>query len=190
MQRPVEKTMLTLIGIPFILTPNISKFALNLKIPFHSPEEYFLGDPPAQYLLGAFNPQDYIPASLPIIPTITSSPTPDVIIFVGSPAAGKSTFFRDVLLPMGYTRVNQDALKTRDKCLSEAATLLTNNVPIVIGALFPLYRTNKTIRMLKYQQGSYGLSWLKVLAVIYAAFILLHRLNLQDIITSFVRWED
>jgi bifunctional polynucleotide phosphatase/kinase len=112
---------------------------MNLKIPFYSPEEYFLGDPPAKYLLGAFNPSDYIPTTIPTpaFPIITPSSTPDIILFVGSPAAGKSTFFTEYLLPMGYTRINQDTLKTRDRCILEATTLLTNNTPIVIGTPLP-----------------------------------------------------
>jgi len=131
---------------------------MNLKCPFYTPEEYFLGDPPANYILGAFNPTDYIPVStspvnnslqtstslntipsstgskplsLPIIPPAQS---PDIILFVGSPAAGKSTFYRDHLLPMGYSRINQDTLKTRDKCVAEATLLLQRDTPIVIGS--------------------------------------------------------
>jgi bifunctional polynucleotide phosphatase/kinase len=116
---------------------------MNLKIPFYTPEEYFLGDPPATFTLGAFNPLDYVPTQTPSVDgmankitqshLITQAPEPDVILFVGSPASGKSTFFREHLLPMGYTRVNQDTLKTRDRCVAEATTLLTQNVPIAIG---------------------------------------------------------
>jgi bifunctional polynucleotide phosphatase/kinase len=68
--------------------------------------------------------------SLPIIPPSSS---PDIILFVGSPAAGKSSFYRNHLLPMGYSRINQDTLKTRDKCVAEATLLLQQNTPIVVG---------------------------------------------------------
>jgi len=131
---------------------------MNLKCPFYTPEEYFLGDAPENDVLGAFNPIDYIPVStknantflqttsaslnsitsstcpkflsLPIIPPSSS---PDIILFVGSPAAGKSSFYRNHLLPMGYSRINQDTLKTRDKCVAEATLLLQQNNPIVVG---------------------------------------------------------
>ena len=72
------------------------------------------------------------------IPVITPSTEPDVVLFVGSPASGKSTFYRDHLLPMGYTRINQDTLKTRDRCVAEASTLLAENIPIVIGFFYHL----------------------------------------------------
>lgn len=130
---------------------------MNLKIPFYTPEEYFLGDPPATFILGAFNPLDYIPIPIPspketqIItnnhiqgPIITPAMEPDIILFVGSPAAGKSTFFREHLLPMGYTRINQDTLKTRDRCIAEASTLLAQSTPIVIG--FPTFTYKLTNR--------------------------------------------
>lgn len=123
------------------------KFAMNLKIPFYTPEEYFLGDKPADFILGAFNPQDYIPTPISSqngasaiatklqTPVITPSTKPDVILFVGCPASGKSTFYRDHLLPMGYARINQDTLKTRDRCVVEASTLLAESTPIVVGFL-------------------------------------------------------
>lgn len=126
------------------------KFAMNLKIPFHTPEEYFLGDPPAKFAMGQFNPLDYIPTSTqqepqakknavtvdsqPLtIPLINPPSKPDVILFVGSPAGGKSTFYLENLHPIGYARVNQDTLKTRDRCVAEATNLLTQDTPIAIG---------------------------------------------------------
>lgn len=36
----------------------------------------------------------------------------DLVIFCGSPGAGKSTFYWKYLQPLGYERVNQDILKT------------------------------------------------------------------------------
>jgi len=120
----------------------LRKFAMNLKIPFHTPEEYFLGDKPAPFIIGAFNPLDYIPppsiestsiSSVPTVSLITPSADPDAILFVGSPASGKSTFYREHLASLGYARINQDTLKTRDRCVLEATELLSTNTSIVIG---------------------------------------------------------
>ncbi|MBZ6374561.1 MAG: ATP-binding protein [Kocuria palustris] len=36
----------------------------------------------------------------------------ELVIFCGSPGAGKSTFYWNHLEPLGYERVNQDILKT------------------------------------------------------------------------------
>lgn len=54
---------------------------------------------------------------------------------VGSPGAGKSTFFKRYLAPLGYKRVNQDTLKTREKCLKAAAEYLGANKSVVVGTL-------------------------------------------------------
>lgn len=130
---------------------------MNLTVPFFTPEEYFLGDKPADYILGAFNPLNYIPTStittsdttispdlsdtftsietvpVPVVPIIQPPKEPDIVLFVGSPASGKSSFFREYLAPMGYERINQDTLKTRDRCVMEATVLLEKNIPIAIG---------------------------------------------------------
>ena len=133
------------------------KFAMNLSIPFYTPEEYFLGDKPGKYVLGAFNPMDYIQVTESLVDTtstaidrpstesiqmlgkIISLPIkPDVVLFVGSPASGKSSFYQEHLMPLGYARINQDTLKTREKCVEEAAALLENGLSIVIGILIPI----------------------------------------------------
>lgn len=139
---------------------------MNLKIPFYTPEEYFLGDPPAPFILGAFNPFDYIPTPTPSANEvankitqshlITHAPEPDVILFVGSPASGKSTFFRGHLLPMGYSRINQDTLKTRNRCVTEATTLLTQNIPIVIGLSNLKSYLQQIIQTPTKRQGKFG----------------------------------
>jgi bifunctional polynucleotide phosphatase/kinase len=36
----------------------------------------------------------------------------DIVLFCGSPGAGKSTFYWKQLEPLGYARINQDILKT------------------------------------------------------------------------------
>jgi bifunctional polynucleotide phosphatase/kinase len=110
---------------------------MNLRVPFFTPEEFFLGDKPAKFLLGAFNPADYLPAtteqtSLPNSPPFARRGEQEVVVFVGSPASGKSSFFRENLQE-GYARVNQDTLKTRERCITEATTLLTENKSVVIG---------------------------------------------------------
>lgn len=36
----------------------------------------------------------------------------EIVLFCGSPGAGKSTFYWKQLQPLGFERVNQDTLKT------------------------------------------------------------------------------
>lgn len=46
----------------------------------------------------------------------------ELVIFCGSPGAGKSTWFQHHLKPLGYERVNQDILKS--VCCNPLCTLL------------------------------------------------------------------
>ena len=93
-----------------------------------TPEEYFLGEEP-QPFRHTFDPKFFLnndanPLQLgeKISPVQTlSQSTPvkftktnklDIVVFCGSPGAGKSTFYWNKLQPLGYERVNQDILKT------------------------------------------------------------------------------
>ncbi|KAJ5257233.1 hypothetical protein N7478_013337 [Penicillium angulare] len=96
-------------------------FAVNAGLPFKTPEEFFTGiaQPVPTEL---FNPATYInteSSELLSVPFARKHPL-ELVIFCGSPASGKSTYFRDNLAPLGFERVNQDILKTRPKCLKVA----------------------------------------------------------------------
>ena len=88
-------------------------FAANIGIQFYTPEEYFLGEPPEPFARD-FEPANYLKE----VQSVTREPRfeklneLDLVIFCGSPGAGKSTYFWEYLKPLGYERVNQDLLKT------------------------------------------------------------------------------
>jgi hypothetical protein len=65
----------------------------------------------------------------------TKSDKQEIVLFVGSPGAGKSTFYRQNLKPLGFERVNQDALKTKEKCLRVAAAFLEDGKSVTVGEL-------------------------------------------------------
>ncbi|KAJ5760149.1 hypothetical protein N7520_007305 [Penicillium odoratum] len=98
-------------------------FAANVGLPFKTPEAYFRGVP--EEPLTIFDPTVYAKAepSEPL-PIFTRKNPLELVIFCGSPASGKSTYFRNNLEPLGYERVNQDILKTRPKCLKVAREYL------------------------------------------------------------------
>uniref|UniRef100_A0A7N6B5A9 Polynucleotide kinase 3'-phosphatase n=1 Tax=Anabas testudineus TaxID=64144 RepID=A0A7N6B5A9_ANATE len=83
--------------------------ALNIGLQFYTPEEYFLGWKRAPYSLPDFDPRKldsnarlYDPPSA----SLTSIKT-EVIVAVGFPASGKSTFFHTHIIPKGYVYVNR-----------------------------------------------------------------------------------
>lgn len=108
-------------------------FAMNVGIPFKTPEEFFLNEV-AQDVQEPFNPSSYIksePADNVPAPFIRQSPR-ELVIFCGSPGAGKSTFYWNHLQPLGYERVNQDNLKTRQKCIKVAKEFLAAGASVVV----------------------------------------------------------
>ncbi|KAF7302998.1 hypothetical protein MKEN_01262700 [Mycena kentingensis (nom. inval.)] len=98
------------------------KWALNVGVAFHTPEEYFLDQAPDPNVhLFGFHVSS-LPTDLPLFapnntPLVPKDPTQELVIFVGYPCLGKSTFFAKHFEPKGYKRVNQDTLKTRDRCI-------------------------------------------------------------------------
>lgn len=111
-------------------------FAANVGIPFQTPEEYFLGEDPKPFTR-QFEPGLYLSTTLDMQTDLnpvafTKKNELDIVLFCGSPGAGKSTFYWQHLQPLGYERVNQDILKTRDKCLKVATQLIKEKTSVVV----------------------------------------------------------
>lgn len=109
--------------------------AANIGIQFHTPEEFFLGHEIAPHH-HPFEPRDFL-KSAPSMTRVQSDRykkqnVQELVIFCGSPGAGKSSFYWKVLQPQGYERVNQDILKTREKCLKVARGHLENGQSVVV----------------------------------------------------------
>lgn len=97
-----------------ILLTDISGFAANVGIDFKTPEQFFLGAPPEAFEK-PFDPALYLPSGPNAEkdpPLFTRQSPLELVIFCGSPGAGKSTFYWNHIEPLGYERINQDTLKT------------------------------------------------------------------------------
>ncbi|KAA1478773.1 PNK3P-domain-containing protein [Dentipellis sp. KUC8613] len=109
------------------------KFALNVGINFYTPEEYFLNLPAASYELPGFHVSSLKPSELQAhSPLIQLTCPPGVILFVGLPCLGKTTFYRKHFAPAGYVHINQDTLKSRSKCIQTAEEALAQGKSCVI----------------------------------------------------------
>lgn len=84
-------------------------------------------------LLNIFLVPHFIPTSTPILP---DPPRQEVVLFVGYPCLGKSTIYRRHFQPVGYTHINQDTLKTRDKCVKVLKEALQAGQSCIIGKIF------------------------------------------------------
>lgn len=102
------------------------KFALNIGVSFKTPEEFFLNsETVAKFDIGR-NPADieFATAEDEYIDNIcnelmkNSAGSIIMIIAVGSPASGKSTFYQRHLNSRNFVQVNRDTLKTIPKCIS------------------------------------------------------------------------
>jgi len=119
------------------------KFAHNIGLPFHTPEEFFLGEPAAPFDWGTIDPKSVL--ATPAQPVaVTPSATQELVIFVGLPASGKSTFARRHLVPAGYVHVNQDTLKTKEKCFKAANEAVQAGKSVIVDNTNPEPATRQT----------------------------------------------
>lgn len=114
--------------MPLDLLLTLSRdLATNIGITFKTPEEFFRNEPPEKYER-IFEPLRYLAdhendKEEPI--PFEKRNSQELVIFCGSPGAGKSTFYWQKLKPLDYERINQDLLKTVSKLYRERIRNLT-----------------------------------------------------------------
>lgn len=121
--------------------------AHNIGINFQTPEEYFLQHSPRTFsreldLAHYGYAEDQKVA-------FDKKHKQEMVVFCGPPGAGKSTFYAKMLQPLGYERINQDTLKTRDKCLQVAKEKLSEGASVAIGMCQERENEDKTKQSLK-----------------------------------------
>jgi len=120
---------------------NDRKFAMNCNLKFYTPDEYFMNEKPATFKLSS-DPNTlkdkkvslYEPSDKELIPKDKHT---EMIIFVGYPGSGKSHFAKKYIIPEGYVHINQDILKTADKCLKTTENELKLKHSVVIDNTNP-----------------------------------------------------
>jgi bifunctional polynucleotide phosphatase/kinase len=127
------------------------KFAVNSKLPFKTPEEFFRGEAAVPFMWRTLDPNELlgqftgtkkdakIAAKEAALDTLLASlgKRQELIIMIGYPASGKSTFSERFLVPKGYTRVNRDILGTPAKCLSATKAALAAGKSVVVDNTNP-----------------------------------------------------
>jgi bifunctional polynucleotide phosphatase/kinase len=129
--------------------------AHNIGIKYQTPEEFFLGEEPRDFA------RDFDLGNFPFAEEnedggmcLEKANDQDILLFVGLPGAGKSTFYWRHLKPLGYERVNQDTLKrhvsppsltaaagvltpsSKDKCFKAAAEFLQQGDSVAVGKFY------------------------------------------------------
>jgi len=116
------------------------KFGVNIGIQFRTPEMFYLDlketlpafdfDPKKHFKKGGslFKGKQVTTADVP-------SKTKEMVIFVGPPGSGKSTFWQNNL--KDYVHVNNDTLKTKQKCQKVAEEAVSTGKSVVIDNTNP-----------------------------------------------------
>lgn len=126
------------------------KFAVNIGTRFMTPEEFFLHATDvvnAVILWGSLDPIKFLNKNPEGTngfegSSITKSEQ-ELIIFVGLPASGKSTFAKNHLIPNGYTWINRDTLKTPAKCKKAIKESFTEGKSAVLDNTSPTAKVRK-----------------------------------------------
>jgi bifunctional polynucleotide phosphatase/kinase len=120
------------------------KYALNIGAPFNTPEQFFL-DQPEVVPTPAFDPRTLLRSGSLFKNSSKAkacADTQEMIVFIGAPASGKSTFWKTHLAE--YVRVNNDTLKSKDKCIRAAQQALASGKSCVIDNTNPTREVRNT----------------------------------------------
>eukprot|EP00299_Pterocystis_sp_00344_P011833 c5586_g1_i1.p1 GENE.c5586_g1_i1~~c5586_g1_i1.p1 ORF type:complete len:312 (-),score=46.10 c5586_g1_i1:70-1005(-) len=116
------------------------KFAFNCQLPFFTPDELFLQSPPVSFTWNGLNPHEFLEqleTNPPNIPSSFAVTHQEMIIMVGRPASGKTTFVQRYFERFGYVHVNRDPSKTHVEFVSAVETALLNGQRVVIDQTNP-----------------------------------------------------
>eukprot|EP01125_Pyxidicula_operculata_P021644 TRINITY_DN845_c0_g4_i1.p1 TRINITY_DN845_c0_g4~~TRINITY_DN845_c0_g4_i1.p1 ORF type:complete len:419 (+),score=124.86 TRINITY_DN845_c0_g4_i1:858-2114(+) len=113
------------------------KFAANVGIKFYTPDEYFLEQAPVPFEWDGVNPATLIENAKPVDNKTYHSTSQEMVIMVGWPASGKSTFTERYFVPHGYVRVNRDTLKTKPKCQKAVKEAFNEGLSVVVDNTNP-----------------------------------------------------
>lgn len=106
------------------------KFALNVGVPFKTPEEFFLGKSQAfEREKFAFDPRTLGVSPIPL-PVPKNPERQTLFLTVGPPGCGKSSLATQHLTTC--VRVNQDTLKTKEKCHKAVEEALKAGKSVVV----------------------------------------------------------
>uniref|UniRef100_F1L4U3 Bifunctional polynucleotide phosphatase/kinase n=1 Tax=Ascaris suum TaxID=6253 RepID=F1L4U3_ASCSU len=111
-------------------------FAMNIGVQFFSPEQFFLDQREEEpYEIPTFKPSEFIDQNRTLFdPPDTAMPglKQEVIVLVGYPGCGKSTFAEKIAKEHGYGIVNRDSMKTWQKCVQNAKIYLQKGQSVII----------------------------------------------------------
>lgn len=83
---------------------------------------------------------DQVPLVTPTSsPVLSSQHKQELVLFVGYPCLGKTSFYCHYFQTAGYVHINQDTLRTRGKCLRATSEALEQGKSCVIGKILLVF---------------------------------------------------
>lgn len=90
-----------------------------------------------QYTWGVFNPTTLDHSKQSTALDLVTSTSQEMVLFVGCPASGKSTFFKEHFEPRGYVHINRDKLGSWQKCVAKCTECIKAGKSVVIDNTNP-----------------------------------------------------
>jgi bifunctional polynucleotide phosphatase/kinase len=115
------------------------KFAINVGLKFYTPEEFFLNESTINTFDLGRDPKTLVISNCKNfdIDNLFDNSNNLMVMAVGSPASGKSTFYHQYLKSMNFVHINRDILKTIPKCLKLARSALESKQSVYIDNTHP-----------------------------------------------------
>ncbi|XP_055625506.1 uncharacterized protein F21D5.5 [Toxorhynchites rutilus septentrionalis] len=119
--------------------------ALNVGIPFLTPEVHFQNAKDVEWTRPEFDPKAALERRELLTPVGAEliSSEPEVIVLVGFPGSGKSHFARVHLEAKGYVSINRDTLGSWQKCVSLMESTLRSGKRAVVDNTSPDVESRK-----------------------------------------------
>ncbi|XP_058130643.1 uncharacterized protein F21D5.5 [Anopheles ziemanni] len=122
--------------------------ALNVGIPFLTPELHFQNVPDTNWVKPEFDPKEFCDGvskqSLLSPPgTKLTSGGQEVIIMIGFPGSGKSHFVHQHLASKGYEIINRDTLGSWQKCVTAMDAAIQRGKSVVVDNMNPDVESRK-----------------------------------------------
>lgn len=138
------RAIMTLAGRKKDFSCSDRKFAYNLGVKFFTPEEIFKRAPAAPVDKWHGPSPDLLNSIATAYPQSSyHSASQEMVIMMGYPGSGKSTFYQRFFGSQGYAHVNRDTLKTPEKCMAAADAFLGQKKSVVVDNTNPTAEDRK-----------------------------------------------
>lgn len=107
-------------------------FAANVGLAFETPEQHFLKHAAQKWTPASFDAVSALRDTATQPSKFAISTEPEVILMVGGPGSGKSSFCQKYLKPHGFEVISRDTIGSWQKCVDRLNDCLKRNCRVVV----------------------------------------------------------